>query len=156
MTADLDTLEAKAAKAEAAYVAAQMAAQEAREAKQAEQDARSREIAQRVVDAYDGAAMARQTEEAGQEFARVFAESDLGRAWIAVKLAELRHAHAALDYNSAAGQLGMPANVPSRSVSNTAAEQLASLVDQAAAAANAAELDARDTERARYIAGDQG
>jgi hypothetical protein len=97
--------------------------------------------------------MYRRIREARENFAQVFAESDLGRAWIAVHLAELRHAHGSVDYNDAAGRLGLPANMPSRPAGNAIVEVLAQLVDRHAADALAAELAARDAERAAYIAG---
>ncbi len=155
MTADISTLEAKAAKAQAAYEAAQQAAYEARAAEQAKQDARAREIAQRVVDSYDDAEMFRQIRQAREEFAKVFIESDIGKAWIAFQLAELRHAHGSVDYNTAASQVGRFDQMPPRPAGNAIVEQLGQIVDRAAADTIAAELQARDAERAAYISGTQ-
>ncbi len=81
-TTDLTTLEAKAAQAQAKYAEAMAAAQAARDEEQNRRDERARKIHRQVVDGYDDAEMARQIEQAKQEFARVFAESDIGRAWI--------------------------------------------------------------------------
>jgi hypothetical protein len=154
---DLSTLEARAAKAQAAYEAAQAAAQAIRDQQQAEKDARAREVSQRVVDNYDDAAMFRQIRQAREAFVNAVAESDIGKAWIAVQLAELRHAHASGDYNNAAGHLGLPPSATPHPASNAIVEQLAQIVDRAAADALAAEQAKRDAERAAYIAGrDEG
>lgn len=153
MTADLSTLEAKAAKAEAAYVAAQMAAQAARDQRQAAKDARAREISQRVVDSYDDAEMYRQIRDAREAFVNAVVESDIGKAWIAVQLAELRHAHASGDFNSAAGHLGLSRQAAPHPAGNAIVEQLAQIVDRAAVDALNAEQAKRDAERAAYIAG---
>ncbi|HET9871420.1 MAG TPA: hypothetical protein VFP89_02325 [Propionibacteriaceae bacterium] len=152
-TTDLSELETAAAEAQARYAEAQAAAQAARDAEQARRDERAREIHRQIVDGYDDDEMAGRVEQARQEFARVFAESDIGRAWIELQLATLRHAHAAVDYNGAATALGMPANMPSRPADNTVVQQLAQIVDRAAADALADEMEARDSERAAYVAG---
>ena len=156
MSTDINTLEAKAAKAQAAYEAAMVAAQEARAQEQAQRDARAREMAEATVTTYDDAQMYRQIRQAREELGRAFAESDIGKAWIAVHLAELRHAHAAVDYNGAASILGRSDQVPPRPAGNAIVEVLAQIVDRVAADTIAAELAARDAERAEYIAGNKG
>ena len=150
---DLSDLEAKAARAQARYEAAMAAAQAVRDQQQAEQDARAREVSQRVVDGYDDADMFRQIREARENFGNAVAESDIGRAWIAVQLAELRHAHASVDFNNAAGHLGLSRQAAPRPAGNAVIEQVAQIVDRAAADALAREHAARDHERAAYIAG---
>lgn len=152
-TTDLTTLEAKAAQAQAKYAEAMAAAQAARDAEQARRDERAREIHRQVVDGYSDQEMARQVEQAREDFARVFAESDIGRAWISMKLAELRHAHGSVDFNSSAGALGIRASAPARPAVNAAVEDLAQIVDRCAADALAEEQETRDAERASYIDG---
>ena len=70
-----------------------------------------------------------------------------------MQLGELRHAHASVDRNTAAGALGRTDYVPPRPASNAIVEPLAQIVDRHAADAIAAELADRDAQRARYIAG---
>lgn len=154
MTApDLTALEAKAAKAQASYEAALATAQAAREAEQARRDARARQLDEQIVSTYDDEQMFRGIREARQELTRALAESDIGKAWIAVQLAELRHAHASSDYNMAASRLGRFERVPSRPAGTAVAEHLAQIVDTIAADALAAELDARDEARQAHIVG---
>jgi hypothetical protein len=152
VTADISTLEAKAAKAQAAFEAAIEAAQAARNEEQARQDARARALDEQIADNYDAAQMSKAIREARENLARTVRESDIGKAWIAVQLAELRNAHAAVDYNDAAGRLGRTPR-PSQPAGNVFPEVLAQIVDTAAADAIAAELAERDAQRAAYIAG---
>lgn len=152
-TTDLDALEAKAAKAQAALQAALDAAQAVRDQKQAERDARAREVAQAVVDNYDDREMFERIEQAREDFSRAFADSDLGKAWIAIHAAELRHAHDALAFNDAASLLGLPQRMGSRPAGSVYLEVLTQLVERHAVADVAEEEAARDAQRAAYIAG---
>lgn len=150
---DLSDLEAKAARAQARYEAAMQAAQAARDAEPARRDALARKISQRVVDNYDDAEMFRQIREARENFADAVVNSDIGRAWVALQLTVLRHAHASADFTSAAGHLGLSRRAEPRPASSVSLEQIPQFIDRAAFDALAQEHAARDAEREAYIAG---
>ena len=157
MTASLDTLQRKARKArEAAEAAeaAQRAARQAQEREEAVRAERARRHDEATVAGYDEAAHFREIREARQALDRALAETPLGKAWVALKLAEARHAHAAEERNSAAARIGQADNrVPSRPANSTTFEDLGKAVDRVVADLIADELDARDAARQQAIDG---
>ena len=154
MTASLDTLQRKAREAAEAAEAAQAAAEAAAQREQAKRAERVRQLDEATVSGYDDAAHFREIREARQALDRALAETPLGQAWVALKLAEARHAHAAEERNSAAARIGQADNrVPSRPANSTTFEDLGKAVDRVVAGLIADELDARDAARQQAIDG---
>lgn len=151
---DLEALQTKVAKAQEQYEKAQAAAEAAAQAEQARRDARARQLDEQTVAEYDEQAHFSAIRQARQEFDRALAASPLGQAWIALKVAEARHAHAANDRNSAASRLGRHDDrVHTAPASNATFEELGTALDRITADTIATELDTRDAHRDAYITG---
>ena len=156
-TTDLDALEAKAAKAAAAYEAAQQAAAQARQAELDRQHARARKLDEQIVADYSDAAYLEAVDQARQDMAQAFADSDFGKAWIAFQAAKIRHAHAAQTYNSALGALGRYETMaPARPADTASLEVLTTIIDRRSADTVYGELDEQEQARAAYIASTEG
>jgi hypothetical protein len=154
MPKTLTTLEKEAADAQAAFEAAQQAAELAREKEQQRRAERARAYDERLVGDYDEQQMFRAIRQARQDFDQAVAASYLGQAWIALKMAEARHAHYAEECNQAATRLGRHDHrVASRPAGNAAFEEIGRAVDRIVADRIADELDARDTAREIAITG---
>lgn len=158
MTTDLTALEAKAAKAQAAYEAAAEAAAAVRQQKLNEENERARQLDEQFVNGYSDAAYDEAVRQAQDELERAIAESDIGKAWIALQMSQLRHAHDAVEFNTAHGRLGRQLDHPRAApVGATYVEHITQVVEKVAAEQVYAELGERDAERAAYIAGpDEG
>ena len=154
MPKTLTTLEAEAQKAQAAYEAAQAAAEQARANQQAQQAERARQLDEATVTDYDDQALFRAVRQARQAFDRAVAASDLGQAWIELKLAEARHAPRADERNAPASRLGRHDDrAPDRPASNAAFDDIGRAVDRIVADRIADEMDARDAARDAAITG---
>ncbi|MDP9390183.1 MAG: hypothetical protein M3P89_02085 [Actinomycetota bacterium] len=153
-TKTLTALEAEAREAAERFQAAQDAAEQAREAERQRQAERARHLDEQIVADYDEQRHFRAAREARQEFDRAVAASDLGKAWINLKVAQARHTHAAEERNSAAARLGRHDDrVQMVVATNAAFEEIGKAVDRNVANVIADEIDARDAAREAAVTG---
>lgn len=147
MSASIDTLAAKADKARAAYEAAERAAENARAEAEQQRAGRLAEYDRQLVEQYDEAELADRVRQAERDLEEAVAGSTLGRAWVALKVAQLQAAHLTQHAASAAQRVGAGAGYSSPVANNAAFEELGRAVDRAAARDIADELDALDAAR---------
>jgi hypothetical protein len=150
---DLASLEAQAQEAAQRFKAAEDALARVREQERLAREERARQIDERIVADYNEQEHFRAVRHARQELDRALADSPVGRAWVAVQVAETLHAHAAEDRNGSAARLGLPDRVASHPASNAVAKDLARAIDRVASGLVADHLDARDAAREAAING---
>lgn len=100
-----------------------------------------------LVEEYDDNDMLEQVRQAERDLVEAVADSALGRAWPALKLAELRRAHLSRHAADAAQRIGASIGYSTPVANNAAFEELGRAVDRAAAHTIGDELDTLDAAR---------
>jgi hypothetical protein len=143
----LEQLEAAAQATERKHEAAQRAAEQARH--QAEQDRQRRLNAydRQRLDAFDDEQLGQDIRDAQRALDEAVASDPLGRAWVNLKVAQLRRAHLSGEMAAVASQLGDHRRITPRVAGDALFEEIGRAVDRVAESLVADELDARDAAR---------